>query len=124
MSADGSSPTGWTRFSAADGKFIVGSGSTYAVAATGGSATVSASANSGSGGSHEASHHASYDCSPYATSLRGGGDTTDFGHQHSIAATAYTPKKQNMALIKANSELSTVPAQGMFFATSAIQRPY
>ena len=120
MSADGSTPTGWTRFSAADGKFIVGAGSTYAVAATGGSATVSASADSGYGGLHSGTTHGVYDCGLYAASIYGEDDTTSGSHSHSIAATAYTPKKQNMTLIKANNELATVPAQGMFFATSTI----
>jgi len=57
MSADGSTPSGWTRYSAADGYFIVGAGSAYSANGTGGSSTPIGTVESSSNGGHAGSSH-------------------------------------------------------------------
>ena len=122
MSADGSVPSGWTRFSAADGKFIVGAGSSYSYGSTGGSSTVSVSTttDTGSDGSH-VSHAASNQVTEQNTSNQTGtGDATGAHTHTSSSCTSYTPKAQNMVLIKANGDKAFFPANAMFFAMDDI----
>ena len=75
-------PSGWTRYSAMDSKYIVGAGSTYAWGDTGGSVALDVSGRtSGSAGSHTPS-------SAFDTNPDGGGKSAI-----ASASTSQVPKK-------------------------------
>ncbi len=95
---DTSIPSGWTRFSAADDKFIIGAGLSHNAGDTGGADTVTASVNSGTAGAHE----------PNGMTTAGGGtgsanksDGSDGPHYHTISLSAepYLPEYQNSVFI-------------------------
>jgi hypothetical protein len=117
MSSDGSTPTGWTRFSSADNKFIVGAGSTYSVTSTGGSYTTSASGTTSNDGGH---YHTSSSggVTWYPKQINFDNFISSGGHTHDISLTQYIPAYQTMVLIKSTYNTTVVPANGMFFNTS------
>ena len=114
-------PSGWTRFASADDRFIVGAGSSYGVGGTGGSLSVSVNGTSTSTGSHAGSVHPQ-DGVAYTfiavnniTNL----NATSGEHTHTISGTAnFTPKKQNIVLIKASADYGALPANAIGFATA------
>ena len=115
MSADGTTPTGWSRFTGADGRYIVGAGYTYSVGATGGAASINDSGLSYNDGAHNG--HGS-------VSALTGGATYHYMHNdvaglhHHQVDVQYTPSIQNMVLIKAGADMVEVPANGMFFGVT------
>jgi hypothetical protein len=102
----GGAPSGWSLFSSANGRFIVGAGSTYSPGGSGGSASATIII-SGSG-----SHTGTY------TNVAGGGGTQDdpdynigaFGNHTHTASLTYTPPYRQLQLIKADSEREYFPA--------------
>ena len=119
MSADGSVPSGWARFTGPDGRFIVGAGSSYSAKGTGGSSTPSGTVESSSDGGHTGGAHGYSGYSDF-----GGGtlsrESTAGAHTHTISISEYTPAKQNMVFIKANGDGLVAPANGMFLAISTL----
>lgn len=116
----GSVPTGWTRFSAADNRFIVGASGTKAPGTTGGSSSLSTNQNSDSQGSHAASVHST---SPYRTgefpaSQITSGDTAG-AHAHVVSLAEFVPKRKNLILIQADADYDEIPsnAGGLFSST-------
>lgn len=114
-------PSGWTRYAAADGKFIVGAGGSYAVGATGGSWSAGTLTTS-SGGAHAGSAHAK---NVYFT-----GDTTGYvneysggSHTHTVAVNPYYPNRQATILIKADAETDAFPANAVVLADGALSGP-
>lgn len=107
---DTSIPSGWTRFSAPDGKRIVGAGSTYAVADTGGATVLTLSHASDSVGSHNGSP----DCVTRGgtTQLSGSNISAVFGnHSHTFTAAEANlePTYKQLVLIKADADGSELP---------------
>lgn len=113
---DTSIPSGWTRFSAADDKMIIGAGSTYAVTSSGGNNTPHTfnSALSSAGG-HDALG-GTFETTMVSTNSCYGSDNTPVtagAHTHTAGATTYNPSKRTALLIKADSDYSVLPAKTM-----------
>jgi len=94
-------PSGWSVFSSADARYIVGAGSTYAVGATGGTGAITPTA--GTGGSHTGSLIA------YAFSGTYVGTTTNAAHSHTWSDVTPLPPYSFFRMIKADSETPTLP---------------
>lgn len=106
-----SAPSGWSLFTDADGRFIIGAGKTYAVGATGGSTSITTNA-SDSQGAHTGATEKSEDFG----SMRFYTGTGSAGaHVHTLTYN-YTPPYYGLRLIKADSELSQLPAKAVMFA--------
>lgn len=110
---DTSIPSGWTRFSAADDKHIIGAGSSYNVADTGGANTLTLSAKtSNSQGGHTGS--SALDATAPDS---GGGDHTgnssagSHSHDFTVSATTLEPDYRQVVLIKADSAQPNLPAK-------------
>ncbi len=105
-------PTDWTAYSSADGKFIVGAGSTYAVGNSSKSSTSLTKATNNSGAHTDGIANEPADGS---TSWIGGSSAGD--HTHTLTMT-YAPAYRKMILIKANSDLAQLPINGTVFGKS------
>lgn len=102
-------PAGWSLFTAANGRFIVGAGKTYAVKSTGGSSakmTFESTSNGAHTGKRFQAHHREYDK---------GGENTAGSHSHTISFN-YTPKYYGLSLIKSVAINPTLPPQAIMFA--------
>ncbi len=108
-------PTDWTRFSAADGKFIIAAGDTYAVAATGGQTQVVVATESQADhtGSTEWVLNSAYtgDGEVSFESASGPGSAAG-GHSHN-ATINFTPENQQIVLIKSDKNLNEFPANAV-----------
>ena len=111
---DTTAPSGWSLFTSADGKYIIGAGNTYAVGATGGSTSI-VTGNSDSQGSHTGSP------SFYAgnSSAPKGGSNAAGAHTHTLTYT-YEPPYYGLRLIKADSDLSLLPAKAVVFSGTSL----
>jgi hypothetical protein len=108
-----SAPTGWTLFTSADGKFIIGAGNTYAVGASGGNTSLT-TGNSDTQGSHNGSSAQNWvGGSGSENNFRGTG--TAGGHNHTLTYN-YTPPYYGLRLIKADSSLNVLPPKAVMFA--------
>lgn len=116
MSADGSTPSGWTRFSGADGYFICGAGNSYSVGAAAQTWSVS-SVSSSSAGAHN--NHPAVSIGGYII-YTAPANTSAGSHSHTAAISAYNLSTQRMVLIKANANGTVMPAQGMGFGISTL----
>lgn len=109
-------PTGWTLFTSADGKFIIGAGNTYAVAATGGNTSLTTAA-SDSAGSHSVASPSTY---TYPSGTYGIYGSAGAGsHTHTLTY-SYEPPYYGLRLIKADSDLSYLPAKAVMFSGSSL----
>jgi len=107
---DTSIPANWERFTAPDDRMIVGAGSSYSIADQGGSDNAgSYSPSVSSAGNHGGtSYMKRYNVNPPSSEDRG--HTNIFGlHAHSMGSLTYSPAKQNVLLIKAQTDLSQFP---------------
>lgn len=105
----GGAPSGWSLFTSANGKHIIGAGSTYAVGANGaGTGThQSTVANSGDHGAHDVGY--GLNAGSYGTNNAG-------NHGHTTNAFSYTPPYQECYLIKANAGNTQLPTNGVVFS--------
>lgn len=110
---DTSAPDGWTLFTSADGKFVVGAGNTYAVGATGG-ATSLTTAVSDTQGAHTGT---SYGCAMGAGFNRGNKEAG--AHTHTLTYN-YTPPYYGLRLIKSNSELYVLPPKAVMLSGTTL----
>jgi len=101
---DVSAPSGWTLFTSANDKYIIGAG-TKAVGATGGSITVNGQTTTI--GSHLGTESLFVNG---GTPLHGGG--WDGDHYHTFSFT-FAPNKRKLILIKAGAGLSQFPVKGI-----------
>ncbi len=115
-------PDGWTRFSSADNRFIIGAGSTYSPNANGGSLNLTGIATNTTG-DHTGTENTNTEIAVWAgvsqNSNYYGIDNVSpqyYGnqgsHSHSYSAN-YNPSQQNIILIKANSERPEFPANAI-----------
>lgn len=113
-------PSGWTRYSAADGRFIVGAGSSYPTGSTGGSWT-GGTLTTSSDGAHAGDNHSTVSGFVY---YAGGvvGSASSGAHTHTVVPNVY-PQRQSTILIKAGSGLTVFPANSVVFATGALTGP-
>ena len=119
---------GWTRYSAADGAYILSTGSTYPTPAqTGGTINWSTDVTTETAGGHAGVIYEGAQAGRYVAgqniqssyNLYTSTNLNDGVHSHT-ASVGYNPLYQNMVLIKAGSDLTQIPAYGMFFGASAL----
>jgi hypothetical protein len=112
-------PSGWSAFTSADGRFIVGAGSSYAAGATGGASTASFSGTLGNAGSH----------SPGTTAAGSGpGGVTsslrqsagDHNHTFSGASATITDQFKTFKLIKASAGNAKMPTNSILLGASSL----
>ena len=102
-------PSGWGLYTAADGKYIIGAGSTYAVDDTGagdGSEVRSTSTN----GNHTGS-------GSYRDAASSAGTSTTGNHSHTLTYT-FVPPYQQCYLIKSTGPAAQLPQNGVMFGQS------
>ena len=114
-------PTGWTQFAAADARYIVGAGDTYAGGATGGGSVATLSITTSSAGGHVGTQ--------VDPAMRGAAGATTYGgwtgssygaHTHDITeAQGVVPNYQDTLLIKADDLYHELPKNAAIFSTSS-----
>ncbi len=109
-------PAGWSLFTAANGRFIVGAGKTYAVKSTGGTSSIT-TASSTTAGAHQGDYD--YNIKTGSRNIRGGGQDTTGSHSHLVNFN-YTPPYYGLTLIKANAELNRLPPKSIMFSDKTL----
>ena len=109
-----SAPDGWTLFTSADGKYPVGAGSTYAVGATGGSTSITTNASDSQGSHNGSASFTNNAGTPFETGKSAAG-----AHTHTLSFN-YEPPFYTLRLIKADSELPQLPANGVVLSASTL----
>jgi len=118
----GTAPSGWTRFTSADNRFIVGAGSSYAGGATGGSSSASFPGTTSSAGAHPYLSHPTSGmqggASPSGASLA----QTAGAHSHTfnIPVSPSEDAYKNFVLIKCTSSGVQIPQNAMLLATTSL----
>ena len=107
-------PAGWSLFTAADGKFVVGAGGTYAVGATGGTTSLTTIESTVQGVHTSTTGACSYNYSPAVSGTKPAG-----AHSHTLTYT-YVPPYYGLRLIKAGSGLTTLPTNAVMFADTSM----
>jgi len=112
-----STPTDWTRYSAADGRHIVGAGTTYSVGSTGGDAgSVSISVNSGYNGGHV---HGQTSWSGTNAASGNGGTLNSNNHRHVVSGSGSAHDRSfSFGLIKSTSDLYEFPVDAYVLSFS------
>jgi hypothetical protein len=112
-------PSGWSAFTLADGRMIVGAGSTYTVGTTGGSNTATFSGTLGSAGAHNPTNSASGDSSPAGdSSLNNSAGSHDHTFSGAVATTVDVFK--TFKLIKASAGNAKMPTNSILFGTTSL----
>lgn len=106
-------PAGWSLFTAANGRFIVGAGKTYAVKSTGGTSSIT-TASSTSAGAHSGPTFLTGRSSGSAS-----GKYVAGSHSHLVSFN-YTPPYYGLTLIKANTELNRLPSKSIMFSDKTL----
>ncbi|RLB60725.1 MAG: hypothetical protein DRH08_14970, partial [Deltaproteobacteria bacterium] len=124
-------PSGWAKYTAADGKFIVGAGDTYAVLDTGGSATHAGFSGSvDSDGGHQGSstytviNNAFSGSSTLSYYTNKGSDQG--AHQHTYSTGTITPdlyRRENILIQKTGGDGSEFPVEAQVFGLPGIAIP-
>ena len=103
-------PSGFTEFTSANNKLIRGAGSTYTAGTSGGDNTVSISVATNSTGSHTRDSSLSTSYNINANGNYANGNYNAGSHTHTVTGSReITPPTKTYRLVKANSEISTVP---------------
>lgn len=113
---DTTAPDGWTLFTSADGRFIVGAGSSYSCDSTGGSTSIT-TASSDSQGAHTGSTKLQYYFNNDIDTASG--ENSAGSHNHTLTYD-YTPPYYGLRLIKNNANCYTFPAKAVLFAGSSM----
>ena len=112
-----STPSGWTAFTSANGRAIIGAGSSYSNGSTGGSSSFSKSASLASSGSHTSYQSGSGSGTPNCCTARGSAGA----HSHTVTMTGSGhPSYKQYKLIKASGDQSSIPAGGIILGRSTI----
>lgn len=115
-----STPSGWDSFSSANGKGIIGAGSTYAAGDTGGSSTISEGVLTSNTGAHTG---------PSVSNFVGGtpgiyphsGNNSAGAHSHTVTLSGTgDPQYRQYKLIKAAADANAIPAGGIILGESTI----
>ena len=110
-----SAPSGWSLFTSANGRYIVGAGSSYAAGATGGETTKAISATASNTGTHPGQPRPGGTCGPGPNDQNPGG-----AHSHNISVTASCEDVyKDFVLIKADAE-TLIPAGAMLLGASSL----
>jgi len=116
-----STPSGWSAFSSANDRMIIGAGSTYAPATNGGSnyVTTYTGASSSAGGHTNGSLDDQFDNLPsgydFPQVLASAGH-----HSHNAAGAVYVPPKNKLKLIKANSAQVEFPIDSVLIGQASM----
>lgn len=120
---DISIPSGWERFTAADGRHIAGAGSSYSVGSTGG-AQASISQSTSVDGDHTGDTSLNFLVNSGATpvpgghkSIESGSPITDGAHGHTLTAKYDMPYRQ-LILIRSTETKTEFPANAIVFGAS------
>jgi hypothetical protein len=115
-------PAGWDRFALADDKHIIGAGSTYAVGATGGAASLAISVNTSDDGGH-------YSTVPFNTAIAPGSVTSIVpyftaeyaygGAHHHVLSGNYLSMYQKLVLGKATASQDIFPADAIILGKTS-----
>lgn len=105
-----STPSGWSSFSSADGKGIIGAGTTYTAGATGGT-SLSKSVSLSSAGTH--SNSGSFGSKGNGGNEQRTGSGGNHSHSCTISVSNPHPLNKSYKLIKASSDVGSVPANGV-----------
>lgn len=120
-------PTGWARYTAADGNFISGAGSSIAPGSTGGSYDFTVSGNTGMAGQHTGS--GSFPVQSPAENLStnplvNGGNSQEPAHNHSYSRSlSRVPAYRQEILIQKTGGPGQLPAESMVLASGQIISP-
>ena len=119
----GSAPSGWTLFSDANDRFLIGAGDTYSPTDTGGSLTVSGlTETTDAGGDHLGStvinHSLTGDPAAGAGNYLHGSPQNAGDHTHTYSSITWTPEYQDLKLIKADSSQDQYPADSIVLMDS------
>lgn len=116
-------PSGWTAFSSADGRLIVGAGSSYGAGATGGSASASLSGSMSNTGSHTGSNNnnmADRSGAQNSGSSKGESSYPAGAHSHNFSGTASAQDVyKDFRLIK-NVSAKKIAANGLLLGVSSL----
>lgn len=119
--SSGSVPTGWTQWTAANGRYLVGAGNSYSVGATGGQTTISLSMSLDTAGSHAGAGGYNGDT---AGSSNGdwSGTLWSGDHIHTIinSSASYGVPGEEFKLIQAAADLNEIPLNCLVLATGAL----
>lgn len=124
-------PSGYTAFTAANGKYIMGESGTKAIAATGGAAATGAwSGTTATGGAHTGSSSSSFQAGTSGSNAGIGVSATNSaasvgGHTHTWTADAATMNlyRRRHTLCKKVTAASTAPTSIMVFGLASISHP-
>jgi hypothetical protein len=110
-------PSGWSDFTAANGRMIIGAGSSYGAGATGGSSTTSISGTLSTVGAHNPTN--------FTTGSGGGPDSSASNsagsHNHTFSATVTsTDAYKTFKLIKAGAGNAKLPTNAMLLGTTSL----
>ncbi len=115
-------PEGWSVFSNADGKLLVGAGDTYNIGDSGGSSSFSLSGVSGSAGNHSATVTSGF-TSANQNAIGGSllyENNTSGAHTHNLVGGTYEPQANEIVLIKADSNQQQLPAKAVLLSSGAV----
>ena len=120
-------PAGYSDFTAANGKFIMGAGGTYAAGATGGSSATGAwSGTTALGGAHSGFNSFHVELSGGFAGV-GATDVADTSadHSHSWSAAAFTmdPTRRRHRLAQLTGASATIPASMLVFGVPGLSHP-
>ena len=101
-------PSGWSLFTAANERYIIGAGKTYAVKSTGGSSTITCTSTTTGAHTGSTGRAGMKDRSYRGLNSRG-------AHCHSISF-SYSPPYYGLTLIRANTELKSLPPKSVMFS--------
>ena len=101
-------PSGWSLFTAANERYIIGAGKTYAVKSTGGSSTITCTSTTTGAHTGDTGRVGMKDKSYQGRNYRG-------AHCHSISF-SYSPPYYGLTLIRANTELESLPPKSVMFS--------
>ena len=108
FNSDAAVPAGWTAYTDADEKYIIGAGDTYAVDATAASQGQKTLTSSAAGG------HTGDSDSFVPESGTGPGTGAEDNHTHTLSYT-WVPPYQNSRLIRADADTTILPQNGVSF---------
>lgn len=116
-------PTGWVIYTNADGKLLVGAGSSYSVGTSGGSNVISKAITTTTDGAHSGGAFGCLTSGVYATGAYSSGSDAGIqgGHSHTVTITGtWSPYKQQFKLIKSTATKQKIPVDGVVFSASNI----
>lgn len=116
-----STPSGWSDFTAPNGRLIVGAGSSYSSGSTGGSSTATISGTTSSTGAHNPTSSLTGE-TPGSSPPECGAWTNSAGaHTHTFSSSVSTTDAyKTFKLIKASANTPKLPANAMLFGSTSL----